>query len=463
MNDNIKPVDFYVPQFNNKLEGHTKIVLTNPYRTQVIEHDNTIQSAIVAKQMRNMGYFNIKPTSYYLNDVWKRLFGGIFLFDSTIQVGTEYMPAGVTMTANGSVDVQNSAAPLTMGSYDNVKSSVGDGIITQVYNWSQAQGNGDISCVCLTSMNGGYIGYGNPDGAKKGSRNIYEYSEFSGYTNGSPILYHDNNVYTLVIDNSAKTVTVTRINKCTTKFELFDNLTSPTTTHNYTTALNGNIRNGWVSDGKGKFATAGCATIASGGTFQVLVYDTTTDTLTEHTITNNTGSTLTYTSSSSSSSCGLCGFDGTNIYMPLNRGVTDTTMYKIALSDSSVVDTIQHVNTSINYPAHVVQFTKNHVSMLNPSEQWCIYDSVNHTLYPMNIGSFIKNYASGSTMFGFCGYNETEDVMASASTFKYGSNNGVCMMLNPMYLATINNLQTTVSKTNEDSMSVTYILEEVSN
>ena len=99
--------------------------------------------------------------------LWKNLVGGLFLFDKNIEENVEntFMPAGVSMIGNGSIDISNSGDVTELGSYNATESGLqDDGSIKFVYDFSTQQANGTIACACLTSASGGYVGMGNASG-----------------------------------------------------------------------------------------------------------------------------------------------------------------------------------------------------------------------------------------------------------------------------------------------------------
>lgn len=152
------------------LHGHTTIELQNikTGRRERVEHDNTFTDGI-ENFLISGGYFNNAPwsdSSWTGVAAWRRLLGGIFCFQNAIAADGQgnyptTMPAGNTMIANGSYGIANSGTVTEMGSYNSVESIIANNSITMVYDWLTSQGNGTISTVCLTSDIGGYIGYGN--------------------------------------------------------------------------------------------------------------------------------------------------------------------------------------------------------------------------------------------------------------------------------------------------------------
>ena len=166
----------------NIWKGSTKIILkdVNTGKEIVTEDENVFKADNIAASLRSMGYYNCVPfynTSSYnefskymaQNAIWKSLVGGIMLFDSTIPETAINMPAGVKMIGNGSYGRYNNGIPNELGSWNDVESSVSDGEITLVYDYTTQQANGTIKCVSLTSREGGYGGMGNQSGTKHSS------------------------------------------------------------------------------------------------------------------------------------------------------------------------------------------------------------------------------------------------------------------------------------------------------
>lgn len=156
-----------------KIKGKTTFELTdvNTGKVEKIEDTNMVTNAL-QYYLETYGMFT---NNILANDdirgkrLWKNLVGGLFLFDKNIEenVETTFMPAGVSMTGNGSIDISNSGDVTELGSYNATESGVqDDGSIKFVYDFSTQQANGTIACACLTSANGGYIGMGNASGNK---------------------------------------------------------------------------------------------------------------------------------------------------------------------------------------------------------------------------------------------------------------------------------------------------------
>lgn len=151
------------------LHGHTTIELKDVRtgKRERIEHDNTFTTAMDLF-LRGNGSWNQSP---WLNSTWKsvpiyqRLLGGVYLFRDTIAddqgVYPHFMPASNRMIANGSFGVGNATAVTELGTYNVNESYFTSSAMSFVYDWTTGQGNGQFQCVCLGSDVGGYIGYGN--------------------------------------------------------------------------------------------------------------------------------------------------------------------------------------------------------------------------------------------------------------------------------------------------------------
>ena len=131
--------------------------------------------------------------------LWKNLVGGLFLFDKNIEENVEniFMPAGVSMIGNGSIDISNSGDVTELGSYNATESGLqDDGSIKFVYDFSTQQANGKIACACLTSACGGYIGMGNASGnyITNSNRPMY-YGQSGSVVKGRyPMFFYGNNL-----------------------------------------------------------------------------------------------------------------------------------------------------------------------------------------------------------------------------------------------------------------------------
>ena len=130
------------------------------------------------------------------NNLVKDLLGGIMLFDGNIEelATNTFPPTSVNMVGCGAVDTLSSDSVLEMGSWNEEESGwQQDGSYVQVYDFTTSQANATIACACLTSNVGGYIGLGNSisNEVKSNKKYIYNYNQSDGnygFSNGYTIL-----------------------------------------------------------------------------------------------------------------------------------------------------------------------------------------------------------------------------------------------------------------------------------
>lgn len=162
-----------------KIKGHAQILLRDKITgaEQRFEHDNDITD-FAAEYFRECGALNWNPLgslptqSYTLDD----LFGGIMVLEKPILANSAqfptrkplYVPANNNMIGNGTIDNSaNSPQGVTeLGQYNTGESSADTLQRTYVYDWDTNEAVGDISCICLTTRAGGYIGAGNAHSGK---------------------------------------------------------------------------------------------------------------------------------------------------------------------------------------------------------------------------------------------------------------------------------------------------------
>lgn len=93
--------------------------------------------------------------------LYKKALGGIILFDNTIEenVNTVIAPNTVGCTGYASNDTYGSS-DLNRGSMNSAETKLLDNGMQLVFDFATSQANGDIGCISLTSAEGGKIGYG---------------------------------------------------------------------------------------------------------------------------------------------------------------------------------------------------------------------------------------------------------------------------------------------------------------
>ncbi|WP_173552876.1 hypothetical protein [Sharpea azabuensis] len=117
---------------------------------------------------------------------WTRYLGGLLLFDSRMDEDPNkiFPDPGAKMVGCAVYDKTNAGTNTFMGSYNPTESMTttdenGKSTVKLVYDFTTAQGNGPISCVCLTDAAGGYALY---DSNVDGSLTDAPYNEvFTGF------------------------------------------------------------------------------------------------------------------------------------------------------------------------------------------------------------------------------------------------------------------------------------------
>lgn len=424
--------------------GHTRIELKDVRtgRRERIESDNTFQSAVLAKYLRSLGIYNNIPwgNQYWAaQDLWRNLVGGILLFDSIIPANSEYMPAGTKMIANGAYGVA-SLSNAELGSYNERESVIENGNITMVYDYGTSQANGgSINSVCLCSEVGGYIGYGNQSGISVTGKNL-DSLQSSNTKQGIP---YKNVLYTFSIDDSIHKLTVTKTRAAVTQASIFDGM-SETKTFDYTTAIGmgynpDSVYSKYMANGKIIIMYLPSYTVFNLATTDYLlflVYDIEADTVTRYSILNPTGSTLGITKQSANLNLAA---DENYLYMakfnnPSGSPYLSMPIYKISIADGTLDDTFGGDtigNDLFNLAPGLFLFGQN------------ILDVITGEVAPANM-----NYQP-------LHYIDDADALLSCASANMG------LVKNPLYLATINNLESPVTKMSTQTMKVTYTLTEV--
>lgn len=408
------------------IHGETEIVLKN-VKTGLVERiysENVFQGAQIAKYLRSHGIAGTILTDY----TWQNIVGGIFLFRNGIEDGKQFMPAGNRMVGNGAYGVTNNGEPAEMGSYNSVESSASGSAITQVYDFTTSQANGTIGCVCLTSATGGYIGYGNPSGVAHATKRSYTATQSTNNLGGY-FAFYDNIAYGF--SYARPILTVTKKRKPVTRGSVFNQMETTQTID--LSELSGYFSNfalsysrAGVSEGKVYFFPIG--TWSAGTNLTYLVFDLATETAEFRTVMNSTGNGISV--SDVSVSHGM---------MSVSQDSSSDPSYIIDLQTSVLVR--QQIGSF-----GIVDFTDELAEASG-----IIYDPVNDTAYPTN--GERPNRANSR-------YEPNIDALLVHNWY-YSTFESEQINNHPHYLATINNLQTPVTKTAAQTMKVTYTLTEV--
>lgn len=432
-----------------KICGHTRIILTDVKtgKQKVVEHKNTFQSAYLTSYLRGLGLANNSPfnnNTWRGRPLWRNLCGGILLFRDAITTPAEYAPATNLMVGNGSFEISNSGTPSELGSYNSIESATsGASSLTFVYDWGTSQGNGTIGCVCLTSETGGFIGYGNASGASATLRSIIENQE-SNYA-GAHAYYNGQRIRIVDVDYTNKKITVAKSNDCVTVASIFEGQNEETSEISYSGNTLGNGTGGTfyraASDSEIYiFKSSSADSIPSGSSGGLLFYNYKTNTAQVITINNTSGQAV--APYRTTSQVGVTRDTAGNIYIAAGSG-NDLVQF-----DSSGA----YVKTFTGLASSLPTF-----GMLTPSIPFSA--AGNDAPINMIYGADARP-TNGSTPSALTHFPEI-DALCRQYEARTNVNTGYLMPYkNPLYLATINNLETAITKDSTQTMKIIYTLTE---
>lgn len=472
-----------------RIKGHTRIELldTKTRHKKVIESENTFQADILADKMLGgvfrygayddaalaagkSGWGNNMTFAELAQGQMVNTVGGIMLFDTEIEVGSKYAPAGVKMVANGGYGVTNSGTPTELGSFNTNESTFGNKAFQMVYDYNTSQGNGTIASICLTSKIGGLIGQGNPSGGAISSLyNPCVYQPTTARITDCNAIKYKDFVYdfSTEFDYTNKTLTVKKYTlNGVEKASIFDGRYE-TLTYTWTGEVHNH--NNYkivhpVTDGKGKILIPIPYRVATWDSYlpdnttgYYIEFDANeadpTQAFTLHSVTNHTGYAIWWGGVLS----GGLSYDSDNGYfVTTERGTSSSDTYEsiifMDLSDGTLIKRL--LSDGLNYrQKFAMRFAENLYYVGQDQSNVYVYDAVNDTIYPTN---------------GYCG---SEGFFISASSqvpyvdeetglvFTRSLSNIKCYY-NPCFLATINNIDQPVTKNPTQTMKVTYTLTE---
>ena len=457
------------------IHGKTKIELYNPNTKikNIIKSENTFQSNVLADYFRHYGEEGCNPFNagnYDGTNLWKNALGGIFLLKNPETVGNKFMSLGNVMIGNGSYGVSNSGSPNELGSYNSQESSESGTEITQIYDFATNQANGNIACVCLTSRVGGYIGYGNKSEQSHPSHifDITSYQSTRGVINCNVGCAYGNYIYEPLGDFTDGKLRIKKTRQSLITGSVFNGF-SETLEFDLQTVGDAYSRSGLnlsygtlkcfdIGNGIFRFipAVSGGYTVAPNGYVYYYEFDAENETLTQKHFTNSSSSTILVTDMVTESM--FTYFFGDYAFCQTGR----PTWGQGQVMEVFNVNTSEHLKTlDSRVISGAGDFRRHYVAMLD--NDWVffvlasgignayMYDAVNGTVYPTNANpnayGLIKNPSLGDGVLDRLGTN-AEDTRTKG------------FYHNPLYLATINNLDSYVTKTANQTMKVTYTLTE---
>ncbi len=452
----------------SKIHGHTSIVLKN-VKTGLVErhnHDNVFQSAVLQNYHKDYGclvagnntLFSNMNSHFSFADNWHTKVGGLLLFRDAITEGTQFMPAGNLMVGNARYGVTHTGLPSETGSWNESESSAFDSAITQVYDFATDQANGEINCVCLTSLAGGGIGYGNVSGRlAEYFMNENQKPQYGATVSTSNPQTHafeawsHNIQHTFGLDSDG-IFTVYKTKRPVTSGSIFDGSTKTKTFD-----LSASLPSGWrgdlgipevVADGIIRMFAGSDVSVNASGTMYFIEYNVTNDTATVKTLTNSSTRAV-YVGRARTSKFVM----GDYAIVGSPDGVFEIFKVTNSLLVGEVTSNMASANVSSgsnfdNYPDLIAP----DLFCVRQDSDVFIYDAVADTLKPINL----HTKGGGAGQYSIFTQHGEYDIMRGLLSYDYGF-----VIHNPLYLATINNLDNPVTKTGAQTMKVTYTLEEV--
>ena len=445
------------------IHGKTKIELYDVKRNikQIVKSENTFQKSVLAHQFPMMPWLRENP---FNNGEWTNspivgMVGGLLLFKDPVQVGSVYMPAGNVMVGNAANGIVNTGNPNELGSFNSAESSLGDTSFTQVFDFTTSQANGNIACACLTSKWGGYAGYGN--------------SSMTGKSETKrPDIYHETNYEkTQMAENGRgysfsladNIITVKEYRLMSTVGSIFTGKYT-TTTHDVSdipiSGASGIFGLAAHYVGTNKFALVPCCSsysVSTGNSFYWWEYDCANDTITRKSFVNSSSDTIIMSGSTYGDASSPIFFRDGNMCI-INSSSTALLFFNT--SNGALV----YKTTSSRYFASSFVNKRYGVGMITnglylaqtTDFNYYMIDVVKGTEKPTNwYLHFDASQASRELfMTDFDGQGLARFILNASNK------NSAYIAQNPMYLATINNLQSYVTKTASQTMKVTYTLSE---
>lgn len=430
------------------IHGETRIVLRNPISNNILKDitsENTFQNIPIQQYMRSLGVRGNRLSAADTGESnnpktgwsWKNTLGGILLFQNQIPVGDLYMQAGNRMVGNGSYKVTNGEEPNELGSYNSQESSASPSAITQVYDFATNQANGQIGCVCLTSQTGGLMGYGNPSGqmiASSRAKGIGDNTEAVSLDSGQ--VFWENKIYRFSYNNPILTMKkiYTPVTQSTIKNGMEEDVTFDLSNVG-TFSSDMSIRE--ISQDNRyvylPYYTSNNYRLAPSAVGKYYKIDLQTETITQESFTNTSNVDLAFNE-----------FRVANgqIFVVAHTNPSSTEIFDI--------ETNVHLKELTGWSTYCSKLTNGLTLLQNNDSRLFVYDRVNDTVYPINM-----NWSLSYNMGRYHTYEETANVFVHR-----GYNDTISLVNSPLYLATINNLNSPVTKTAAQTMKVTYTLTE---
>lgn len=466
-------------------KGTTTIELTDVVTGKIDTYtDTNMVTNALYEMMRPIGYAHNPATILEFFTNITTILGGILLFDSPLEESAQnyFAPTGVNAVACGVYNMQNTTTGTQRGHYNASESEVDrkNGYVKLVWDFQTAQGNGVIKSVCLTSLVGGYCGYGSEDatGAYSGSSHAVSVSgsqmryASSTYTGGTCVGRCTNTMTVGVteyfyaldpsndvalyfrVESDLQTITIIKRRAWLRSVSVFHapltdkpvmeeieyKLSSPVST---TTRISYNLDD---AENILSIFLSSATSKANEGTFDCVQIDFNTGVATITMITNTTGETIATTTTGSPL------YHRGEIFVRGNSSPYN--IYSFPLSDDSDVTFYEQIGTGSGVSIAIDHAIKGRVYMCG-SGNYRIIDMESKTIMRTEHtrGTYLStNQCYSYPVLGYPLYRWFE-YENGTSSYSYPS-------IPQHYLATINNLSSPVEKTEDKTMKITYVIQK---
>ena len=443
------------------------------------------------------GIYPFAKDSVRNTSVRNTLTGGILLFDGTLDedVTNTYANASLKMVGNGALGISNATSVTELGTYNSVESGVqADGSIKYVYDFLTSQANGTIQSVCLTSKVGGYMGYGNESQKRVYDANLgntdYQ-NDISKYTNFLNLggefcaicmmyaVYNEDAVYAVEPSSIRYNTPVgelhwtktgkIRINKYrlgVSSVGLNDYAYVNSLIDSYDVAIPQDILN-YMSAGSGSYYVNYVIPVADGNKREIfIIFSKNTNScangnffwimkidkdmqVTSYKITNNTGYNIYAVVMIGNEKYNYYAIDNDYFWCWLQKNGSYN------LVGIKYADSTQIIETDV-YTSSNLEITKTYDNMLEYGEYYVASSGINR-----NRDVFNTVRKKALTVNGRLASDNKYKVLFADRKglyLRFNDSDSFCLIKDPRYLATINNLSEPVVKTASKTMKITYIL-----
>ena len=459
------------------MKGITQIELKNVVtgETQLYQEENMITEAVTDLLRALPMYYQHSEIEKNFVPLWEKAMGGIVLFDATIeeQTNSYYEPYGVNKVGYASAGASNLTDP-KRGSRNTIESQILTNGVKMVWDFTTAQANGTIKSICLTSTEGGEGEYGSVSGQiKTNTRFITKNTISSSESNAITVSYCLVSVEEDAINKVPQLISITQeiatiklrkhtiplgivsmTNKSLT-YGVCDESETVAVTFKNAESLAANYLS-FVDGGDGYwygFYTPGNR-IGNGKLYVVKIkkesYEITDlgyQTLTGCALVSINSYSMVFLPVISNGYVYLSKFD-TTLSSSYNYYYGTETVYKVNLSNfTDIVEIVtgERFSRGANYIA----------SARLPNGSVVYNDRIIH---PDNSCMVMPTLSSTYSWFFDDYYFNYPLICYKTFLFTLGEYKRCMMAINPYYLASINNLDTPITKTADKTMKITYTL-----